>query len=157
MKVFRKFTQYSESTLTSQGQDLSKFYKGQEGVTSYTMTMKDDCESAPWQMLTAANCERLSGNADDGCCRDRSSVVFMEPCNEVDGEQEGEEEESVQEKRKGAGSGEDVLRSQLPELVCVEYPGIVSNPVKMIETLGGLETLAQVLLRLRKKLGHELF
>ena len=69
----------------------------------------------------------------------------MEPSKEVDGE---EEEESVQEERKG---GEDVLRSQLPELVCVEYPGIVANPGKMIDTLGGLETLAQVLLRLREK------
>ena len=104
------------------------------------MIMKDDCESAPWQTLTAANCERLSGNADEGCCRDRSSVVFMEPDKEVDGE-----EESVEDERKSAG-GEDVLRSQLPELVCVEYPGIVANPGKMIDTLGGLETLAQVLL-----------
>ena len=39
---------------------------------------------------------------------------------------------------------ESGLRSQLPELVCVEYPGIVNNTGKMIETLGGLETLAQV-------------
>ena len=114
-------------------------------MTSYTMTMKDDCESAPWQTLTAANCERLSGNADDGCCRDRPSVVFMEPCKDVDGE------ESVEEEIKGDG-GEDVLRSQLPELVCVEYPGIVVNPDKMIETLGGLETLAQVLLKLRENI-----
>ena len=73
----------------------------------------------------------------------------MEPSKEVDGE---EEEESVQEKRKGGGDGEDVLRSQLPELVCVEYPGIVANPGKMIDTLGGLETLAQVILRLREKI-----
>ena len=62
----------------------------------------------------------------------------MEPCEE--------EEESVQKKRKGSGGEEGGLRSQLPELVCVEYPGIVANPGKMIETLGGLETLAQVLL-----------
>ena len=54
----------------------------------------------------------------------------------------GEEEEGVQEKVDG---GEEELRSQLPELVCVEYPGIVANPGKMIDTLGGLETLAQVL------------
>ena len=72
----------------------------------------------------------------------------MEPSKEVDGEGE---EESVQEKRKGDGGSEDGLRSQLPELVCVEYPGIVANPGKMIDTLGGLETLAQVLLRLREK------
>ena len=110
------------------------------------MTIKDDCESAPWQTLTAANCERLSGNADDGCCRDRPSVVFMEPCKEVDGEEEGE---SVEEERK-CDRGEDVLRSQLPELVCVEYPGIVVNPGKMIETLGGLETLAQVQFKLKE-------
>ena len=55
-----------------------------------------------------------------------------------------EEEEGVQEKVDG---GEEELRSQLPELVCVEYPGIVANPGKMIDTLGGLETLAQVLFR----------
>ena len=73
----------------------------------------------------------------------------MEPSKEVDGE---EEEESVQEQRKVGGGGEDVLRSQLPELVCVEYPGIVTNPGKMIDTLGGLETLAQVLLRLREQI-----
>ena len=58
----------------------------------------------------------------------------------------GEEEEGVQEKERVDG-GEEELRSQLPELVCVEYPGIVANPGKMIDTLGGLETLAQVLFR----------
>ena len=52
----------------------------------------------------------------------------------------GEEKEQVD-------GGEEELRSQLPELVCVEYPGIVANPGKMIDTLGGLETLAQVLFR----------
>ena len=58
----------------------------------------------------------------------------------------GEEEEGVQDKEQVDG-GEEELRSQLPELVCVEYPGIVANPGKMIDTLGGLETLAQVLFR----------
>ena len=58
----------------------------------------------------------------------------------------GEEEEGVQEKERVDG-GEEELRSQLPELVCVEYPGIVANPGKMIDTLGGLETLAQVLFK----------
>ena len=92
-----------------------------------------------------AEVERLSGNADDDCCRgDRSTVVFMESSKEMEEGRE-EEEESVQEKGKG---GDDGLRSQLPELVCVEYPGIVANPEKMIGTLGGLETLAQVLSRL---------
>ena len=67
----------------------------------------------------------------------------MEPSKEM--EDREKEEESVQEKGKG---GDDGLRSQLPELVCVEYPGIVANPEKMIGTLGGLETLAQVLSRL---------
>ena len=57
-----------------------------------------------------------------------------------------EEEEGVQEKERVDGGVEE-LRSQLPELVCVEYPGIVANPGKMIDTLGGLETLAQVLFR----------
>ena len=52
----------------------------------------------------------------------------------------GEEEEGVQEKERVDGGEE-------PELVCVEYPGIVANPGKMIDTLGGLETLAQVLFR----------
>ena len=73
----------------------------------------------------------------------------MELCEEVYGK---EEEENVQKKRKGSGGEEGGLRSQLPELVCVEYPGIVANPGKMIETLGGLETLAQVLLRLKKSM-----
>jgi len=35
--------------------------------------------------------------------------------------------------------------SNIEPLVCVEYPGVVSSPSKMIETLGGLETIAQVL------------
>ena len=70
-------------------------------------------------------------------------MFFMEPSKEM--EDREKEEESVQEKGKG---GDDGLRSQLPELVCVEYPGIVANPEKMIGTLGGLETLAQVLSRL---------
>ena len=35
--------------------------------------------------------------------------------------------------------------SALPELVCVEYPGVVDNPANMLDTLGGLETVAQVL------------
>ena len=103
-----------------------------------------------------AEVERLSGNADDDCCRgDRSTVVFMESSKEM--EDREEEEESVQEKRKG---GDDGLRSQLPELVCVEYPGIVANPEKMIDTLGGLETLAQVLSRFTfssRSIGHGLF
>jgi len=35
--------------------------------------------------------------------------------------------------------------SALPQLVCVEYPGEVSSPTNMLDTLGGLETIAQVL------------
>lgn len=30
------------------------------------------------------------------------------------------------------------------KIVCVEYPGIVKNPERMIETLGGLNTISQV-------------
>ena len=33
----------------------------------------------------------------------------------------------------------------IPELVCIEYPGVVNSTGKMLETLGGLETIAQVL------------
>merc|ERR1719220_327061 len=33
----------------------------------------------------------------------------------------------------------------IPELVCIEYPGVVNSTDKMLETLGGLETIAQVL------------
>lgn len=33
----------------------------------------------------------------------------------------------------------------LPGLVCVEYPGVARDPEKVVKTLGGLETLAQVL------------
>ena len=34
----------------------------------------------------------------------------------------------------------------LPGLVCVEYPGVAANADKVVETLGGLDTLAQVIL-----------
>jgi len=33
----------------------------------------------------------------------------------------------------------------ISELVCVEYPGVVDDPNNMLDTLGGLETIAQVL------------
>jgi general transcription factor 3C polypeptide 5 (transcription factor C subunit 1) len=34
---------------------------------------------------------------------------------------------------------------ELAGLVCVEYPGVAESPDRVVETLGGLETLAQVL------------
>ena len=33
----------------------------------------------------------------------------------------------------------------IPDLVCVEYPGVVTSPSGMLNTLGGLDTIAQVL------------
>ena len=33
---------------------------------------------------------------------------------------------------------------EAPRLVCVEYPGVVENPTRAIQTLGGLHNIAQV-------------
>jgi hypothetical protein len=32
----------------------------------------------------------------------------------------------------------------VPNLICVEYPGQVRNPEKMMETLGGIEEISRV-------------
>jgi len=42
-------------------------------------------------------------------------------------------------------STEDDSGERLRGLVCVEYPGVVQSPENMISTLGGLDTIAQVL------------
>ena len=40
---------------------------------------------------------------------------------------------------------EDDCDDRLSGLVCVEYPGVVQSPDNMITTLGGRDTIAQVL------------
>ena len=40
---------------------------------------------------------------------------------------------------------EDDCDDRLAGLVCVEYPGVVQSPDNMITTLGGRDTIAQVL------------
>jgi len=40
---------------------------------------------------------------------------------------------------------EPVDGGEAPRLVCVEYPGVVENPTRAIQTLGGLNNIAQVL------------
>lgn len=42
------------------------------------------------------------------------------------------------DKRKTGTSG------RLPRLTCIEYPGIVKNPDRMLETLGGIEEISRV-------------
>merc|ERR1712013_85000 len=82
------------------------------------------------------------GIADDGFYREHCVIVDMDQEKKVEWKKGSEE---VEGQEKGKTEAESGLRSQLPELVCVEYPGIVNNTGKMIETLGGLETLAQVM------------
>lgn len=42
------------------------------------------------------------------------------------------------DKRKTGTSG------RIPRLTCIEYPGIVKNPDRMLETLGGIEEISRV-------------
>ena len=46
----------------------------------------------------------------------------------------------MDERSKERGEAE-----RLGGLVCVEYPGVVQSPDNMINSLGGLDTIAQVL------------
>ena len=41
--------------------------------------------------------------------------------------------------------GEDDSQPTISDLVCIEYPGVVNSTEAMLDTLGGLDTLAQVL------------
>ena len=41
--------------------------------------------------------------------------------------------------------GEDDIQPTISDLVCIEYPGVVNSTEAMLDTLGGLDTLAQVL------------
>jgi len=50
------------------------------------------------------------------------------------------------ENNSSNGDGDDGTESQvISDLVCVEYPGLVNSNQRMLETLGGLDNIAQVL------------
>jgi len=51
---------------------------------------------------------------------------------------------SVETEETSAGDDHD-RGEPIPELVCIEYPGVVKSTDKMLESLGGLETIAQVI------------
>ena len=70
----------------------------------------------------------------------------------MEGQLQQEELENLKEQGDLEGQGEmeeqevDDEEPSLPGLVCVEYPGVAANADKVVETLGGLDTLAQVTL-----------
>merc|ERR1719309_855879 len=49
------------------------------------------------------------------------------------------------DKKKTIPVQDDSQPSQMPSLVCIEYPGVVNNPDKAIQTLGGLKNIGLVL------------
>ena len=73
-------------------------------------------------------------------------------------EQAAEQEEQQEVEQQGVPEEEqEVEQTQgaqepLPGLVCVEYPGVVKNPLKVVETLGGLETISRVVAEPNRRL-----